>query len=86
MNDGFDRKRSLVKIQTEFIEAATQGAVAVVQGLIAPINPMENKKAFVYVHNNIFFSMAVDGRNAYQVRLLLLYKRNGIAKNNYICI
>lgn len=37
-----------------------QGATAVVQGFVQPINPMEPRKSHVYVYNNIFFSFAAD--------------------------
>lgn len=63
-----DRLRALTKVQNDFIDAATQGAIAVVQGHIAPMNPMEPRKSYVYVHNNIFFSVASDGRGVHAGR------------------
>ncbi|OQS06839.1 eukaryotic translation initiation factor 3 subunit [Thraustotheca clavata] len=56
------RSRVLYKIMTEFVEAATQGAVAIVDGTIPAINPMDDESAFVYVYNHIFFSRAVEGQ------------------------
>ncbi|TYZ63315.1 hypothetical protein PybrP1_005947 [[Pythium] brassicae (nom. inval.)] len=58
------RARVLYKIVGEFVDAATQGAVAIVEGHIPPINPMDDASAHVYVFNNIFFSLSVDGRAA----------------------
>ncbi|KAE9028032.1 Clustered mitochondria [Phytophthora fragariae] len=55
------RARVMYKIVAEFVEAATQGAVAIVEGNIPPINPMDDKSAHVYVFNNIFFSVSIDG-------------------------
>lgn len=31
-----------------------------VQGFVAPINPVEPRRSHVYVYNNIFFSFAAD--------------------------
>ncbi|RMX66916.1 hypothetical protein KXD40_005794 [Peronospora effusa] len=57
------RARVMYKIVVEFVEAATQGAVAIVEGNIPPINPMDDQSAHVYVFNNIFFSMSIDGKS-----------------------
>ncbi|CAI5732860.1 unnamed protein product [Hyaloperonospora brassicae] len=57
------RARVMYKIVTEFVEAATSGAVAIVEGNIPPINPMDDKSAHVYVFNNIFFSVSNDGKS-----------------------
>ncbi|KAF1333506.1 Eukaryotic translation initiation factor 3 subunit, partial [Globisporangium splendens] len=56
------RARVMYKIVNEFVEAATQGAVAIVEGHIPPINPMDDASAHVYVFNNIFFSLSIDGK------------------------
>lgn len=56
------RSRVMYKIVNEFVESATQGAVAIVEGHIPPINPMDDVSAHVYVFNNIFFSLSIDGK------------------------
>ncbi|KAF1791688.1 Clustered mitochondria protein, N-terminal [Phytophthora cactorum] len=63
LKDEIVRARVMYKIVTEFVEAATQGAVAIVEGNIPPINPMDDKSAHVYVFNNIFFSVSIDGKS-----------------------
>uniref|UniRef100_H3GWU1 Clustered mitochondria protein homolog n=1 Tax=Phytophthora ramorum TaxID=164328 RepID=H3GWU1_PHYRM len=63
LKDEIVRARVMYKIVTEFVEAATQGSVAIVEGHIPPINPMDDKSAHVYVFNNIFFSMSIDGNS-----------------------
>ncbi|KAL7997250.1 putative clustered mitochondria protein [Plasmopara halstedii] len=63
LKDEIVRARVIYKIVAEFVEAATQGAVAIVEGNIPPINPMDDKSAYVYVFNNIFFSVSVDGKS-----------------------
>ncbi|RHY27491.1 hypothetical protein DYB32_006731 [Aphanomyces invadans] len=62
VRDQIVRARVLYKVTTEFIEAATVGAVAIVDGSIPPINPMDDENAWVYVYNQIFFSRAVEGQ------------------------
>ncbi|TMW57390.1 hypothetical protein Poli38472_003315 [Pythium oligandrum] len=62
LKDQIIRSRVMYKIVNEFVDAATQGAVAIVEGHIPPINPMDDASAHVYVFNNIFFSLSVDGK------------------------
>lgn len=52
------RERTMFKISSDFVEAATKGAVAVIDRCIQPINPMDAPSAHMYVYNNIFFSYA----------------------------
>src|SRR5436305_1482596 len=54
------RDRTIYRVYSDFVDAATKGAVAIIHGSIPPINPMDPKKSFVYIYNNIFFSYAVD--------------------------
>lgn len=44
----------------DFGEAAVVGAMAIFDGHIAPMNPNEPTRSHVYLHNNIFFSRAID--------------------------
>ena len=44
----------------DFGDAALSGTKAIVDGYIAPMNPNEPTRSHVYLHNNIFFSRAVD--------------------------
>ena len=54
------RDRAVQKIYNDFLEAATQGAMAIVKGNLTPLNPNEAQKCQVFVYNYIFFSYAVD--------------------------
>ena len=54
------RDRALNKIHNDFLLAAQEGAMAIVHGNIAPLNVAESKNQRVFVHNQIFFSFAVD--------------------------
>jgi len=42
------------------LEAATQGAIAIIKGNLSALNPNEAKKQQVFVYNYIFFSFTVD--------------------------
>eukprot|EP00245_Coleochaete_scutata_P017072 TRINITY_DN81_c0_g1_i1.p1 TRINITY_DN81_c0_g1~~TRINITY_DN81_c0_g1_i1.p1 ORF type:complete len:1555 (-),score=405.34 TRINITY_DN81_c0_g1_i1:386-4762(-) len=61
LNDRMVRDRSLHRVQSDFLEAAIKGVRAVVGRCIPPINPSDHDRFHLYVHNNIFFSLAVDG-------------------------
>ena len=54
------RDRAVAKVYGDFVEAATKGAIAIVEGKIIPLNPNEAMRQHVYVYNQIFFSFAVD--------------------------
>eukprot|EP00825_Cyclidium_porcatum_P033889 TRINITY_DN3580_c0_g1_i6.p1 TRINITY_DN3580_c0_g1~~TRINITY_DN3580_c0_g1_i6.p1 ORF type:complete len:343 (-),score=75.60 TRINITY_DN3580_c0_g1_i6:140-1168(-) len=48
----------MIKIYSDFVEAAVEGAKAVVEQNIQPLNPMEPQNQKVYIYNKIFFSYA----------------------------
>ncbi|XP_077210396.1 clustered mitochondria protein-like isoform X2 [Tasmannia lanceolata] len=54
------RDRALYKVTCDFVDAAISGAVGVISRCIPPINPTDPDCFHMYVHNNIFFSFAVD--------------------------
>jgi len=49
-----------VKVYNDFLDAATKGAVAIVNGNLMALNPNEPERQQVFVYNYIFFSYAVD--------------------------
>jgi len=55
-----DRARFVQKTLNEFGDASVAGARAIFDGHITPMNPNEPARSHVYLHNNIFFSRAVD--------------------------
>ncbi|KAG6557739.1 hypothetical protein Mapa_000505 [Marchantia paleacea] len=61
LQDRIMRDRALYKVNCDFVDAATKGAKAVIGRCIPPINPTDPDRFHMYVHNNIFFSFAVDG-------------------------
>lgn len=60
------RDRAIVKVNCDFVDAATKGALAIINKTVPPINPMDPEKAHMYIYNNIFFSYATDGRDIYK--------------------
>ncbi|KAJ4971494.1 hypothetical protein NE237_004593 [Protea cynaroides] len=54
------RDRALYKVTSDFVDAAISGAIGVINRCISPINPTDPECFHMYVHNNIFFSFAVD--------------------------
>nr|XP_011462553.1 PREDICTED: clustered mitochondria protein [Fragaria vesca subsp. vesca] len=54
------RDRALYKVTSDFVDAAISGATGVISRCIPPINPTDPECFHMYVHNNIFFSFAVD--------------------------
>lgn len=60
------RDRAIFKITSDFVAAATRGAVAVVDGNVMAINPGEDEKKRMFIWNNIFFSFAFDSRDHFQ--------------------
>jgi protein TIF31 len=55
-----ERARLIHKVMTEFGEASLVGVKAISEGQISSMNPNEPTRSQVYLHNNIFFSRAVD--------------------------
>lgn len=60
MVEKIERARVVHKTLLDFAEAAVAGANAIFKGQIAPMNPNEQSRSHVYLHNNIFFSRAID--------------------------
>ncbi|KAF9665748.1 hypothetical protein SADUNF_Sadunf16G0156000 [Salix dunnii] len=54
------RDRALYKVTSDFVDAAIKGAIGVISRCIPPINPTDPECFHMYVHNNIFFSFAMD--------------------------
>lgn len=54
------RDRSSFKSHSDFVAAATRGAMMVVDGAISPLNPISSQKNQMFLWNHIFFSFAFD--------------------------
>eukprot|EP00993_Chasmostoma_nieuportense_P005060 NODE_56_length_3662_cov_41.691938_g52_i0.p1 GENE.NODE_56_length_3662_cov_41.691938_g52_i0~~NODE_56_length_3662_cov_41.691938_g52_i0.p1 ORF type:complete len:1182 (-),score=310.05 NODE_56_length_3662_cov_41.691938_g52_i0:115-3618(-) len=63
LDDVLIRDRTLAKIHGDFVEAAVAGALAIVNGQMVCVNPIDTELNRVYMKNNIFFSYAVDSRD-----------------------
>ncbi|CAG0915474.1 unnamed protein product [Notodromas monacha] len=60
------RERAIFKVHSDFVGAATRGAMAVVDGNVMAINPGEDPKMHMFIWNNIFFSLGFDVRDHYR--------------------
>ncbi|RKP36765.1 clustered mitochondria-domain-containing protein, partial [Dimargaris cristalligena] len=59
------RDRLINKVQADFAEAAAKGAMAVVEGNVTPLNPLDTPETHMFIYNNIFFSKGLDGRGMF---------------------
>ena len=53
-----NKSKLFIKLYTDFIAAATEGAKNLVDGKMAPLNPLDPKQQHIYIHNSIFYSIA----------------------------
>ncbi|CAL4122447.1 unnamed protein product [Meganyctiphanes norvegica] len=60
------RERAIFKVHSDFVAAATRGAMAVIDGNVMAINPGEDAKMQMFIWNNIFFSLGFDVRDHYK--------------------
>ncbi|CAG9863368.1 unnamed protein product [Phyllotreta striolata] len=60
------RERAIFKVHSDFVAAATRGAMAVIDGNVMAINPGEEAKMQMFIWNNIFFSLGFDVRDHYK--------------------
>lgn len=60
------RERAIFKVHSDFVGAATRGAMAVIDGNVMAINPGEEAKMQMFIWNNIFFSLGFDVREHYK--------------------
>jgi protein TIF31 len=64
-NDRILRDQARFKAHSDFIEAATKGAVAVVNKSIMPLNPSGDEESQMFIHNNIFFSAGYENQEQF---------------------
>uniref|UniRef100_A0A3B4ZTG7 Clustered mitochondria protein homolog n=1 Tax=Stegastes partitus TaxID=144197 RepID=A0A3B4ZTG7_9TELE len=60
LQERLHRQRSIFKTNSDFVAAATRGAVAVIDGNVMPLNPGESPHMQMFVWNNLFFSLGFD--------------------------
>ncbi len=65
ITDRIIRDRRLQQIQADFINVATKGAIAVVEGNLPSMNPQDPLRSRMFLFNNIFFSFALDTRDSF---------------------
>ncbi|XP_021163395.2 clustered mitochondria protein homolog isoform X1 [Fundulus heteroclitus] len=60
------RDRCIFKISSDFVAAAAQGAVSIMDGNVMPLNPGERSHLQIFVWNNLFFSQGFDMSEHYK--------------------
>merc|ERR1712106_657161 len=60
------RERAIFKVHSDFVSAATRGAMAVIDGNVMAINPGEEAKMQMFIWSNIFFSLGFDVKDHYK--------------------
>lgn len=61
VQDRVQRERLVSKLFADYNESAIRGAMMVAHGEVSALNPTEDRKAQIFVYNNIFFSFGADG-------------------------
>ncbi|XP_063058473.1 clustered mitochondria protein homolog [Engraulis encrasicolus] len=59
------RERAVFKTNCDFVATATQGAMAVVDGNVMPLNPGDEPHMHMFIWNSIFFSLGFDVKDHY---------------------
>lgn len=59
------RDRAFFKVHSDFVAAATRGAMLVVDGGVLAINPGDEPRSQMFIWSNIFFSLGFDVREHY---------------------
>jgi len=67
LSEKINQAKFVRKIYAEFIDAARTGVLAITEGHIVPINPVDPERTQVFVYNNIFYSRAVDTKENFEV-------------------
>ncbi|KAL6098779.1 cluh [Pungitius sinensis] len=60
LQERLHREKSIFRTNRDFVAAATQGAVAVIDGNVMPLNPGEAPHMQMFIWNNLFFSLGFD--------------------------
>ncbi|XP_074529061.1 clustered mitochondria protein homolog [Halichoeres trimaculatus] len=66
LEERLHRERCMFKTNCDFVAAATQGAVAVIDGNVMPLNPGEPPHMQMFIWNNLFFSLGFDISDHYR--------------------
>ncbi|CAL8265646.1 unnamed protein product [Merluccius merluccius] len=66
LQERLHRERNIFKTNSDFVYAATQGAIAVVDGNVMAINPGEEPRKQMFIWNNLFFSLGLDIADHYR--------------------
>lgn len=66
VNDMMSRDRARFKVYSDFVAASVRGAMAIVDGSVQTINPLDEPRTHMFIWNNIFFSLGFDVKDHYK--------------------
>uniref|UniRef100_UPI003AAB6D90 clustered mitochondria protein homolog n=1 Tax=Centroberyx gerrardi TaxID=166262 RepID=UPI003AAB6D90 len=66
LQERLHRERNMFKTNSDFVGAATRGAVAVVDGNVMALNPGEEPRMQMFIWNSLFFSLGFDISDHYR--------------------
>lgn len=66
ITERMSRDRARFKVYSDFVAASVRGALAVIDGSVQTINPMDEPRTHMYIWNNIFFSLGFDVKDHYK--------------------
>lgn len=55
-----NKAKLMIKVYNEFVGAALEGAKSLVEGRLAPLNPLDSRQQHIYISNSIFYSIALE--------------------------
>lgn len=65
IRDRVAREKLMIGIAAEFAQAATEGAINAIEGNLSPLNPGEARDAWIWLKDNIFYTMGTDFAGAF---------------------
>ncbi|KAM3869170.1 clustered mitochondria protein homolog [Diretmus argenteus] len=66
LQESHHRERNIFKTNSDFVGAATRGAIAVIDGNIMALNPGEEPRMQMFIWNSLFFSLGFDTSDHYR--------------------
>ncbi|KAM4726274.1 clustered mitochondria protein homolog [Anableps anableps] len=66
LQERLHRDKCIFKISSDFVAAAAQGAMSIMEGNVMPLNPAEQSHLQIFVWNNLFFSQGFDMSEHYK--------------------
>ena len=60
LEEKLEKQKSFFKQYADFCSTVKECAIQIIEGTVQPLNPMDSDENFIFVYNQIFFSLAKD--------------------------